>query len=59
MQAERGISPAEQHEVLLTSLDVRMRDVQQGPDGNLYIATERQSAGVVPDGTVIRVEPAP
>jgi len=50
---------AEQHEVLLTSLDVRMRDVQQGPDGNLYIATERQSGGAAPDGTVIRVEPAP
>ena len=50
---------AEQHEVLLTSLDVRIRDVQQGPDGNLYIATERASAGVVPDGTVMRIEPAP
>ena len=50
---------AEQREVLLTSLDVRIRDVQQGPDGNLYIATERQSTGVVPDGTVLRVEPAP
>jgi glucose/arabinose dehydrogenase len=50
---------AEQHEVLLTSLDVRIRDVQQGPDGNLYIATERASAGVVPDGTVMRIEPVP
>jgi glucose/arabinose dehydrogenase len=50
---------AEQREVLLTSLDLRIRDVQQGPDGNLYIATERASAGVVPDGTVMRIEPAP
>ena len=50
---------AEQHEVLLTSLDVRIRDVQQGPDGNLYVATERTSTGVVPDGTVLRIEPAP
>ena len=45
--------------LLLTSLDVRIRDVQQGPDGNLYIATERALAGVVPDGTVMRIEPAP
>ena len=50
---------AEQREVLLTSLDLRIRDVQQGPDGNLYIATERASTGVVPDGTVMRIEPAP
>jgi glucose/arabinose dehydrogenase len=49
----------EQREVLLASLDVRVRDVQQGPDGNLYIATELQSAGVNPDGTVMRIEPAP
>ena len=50
---------AEKREVLLRSLDVRIRDVQQGPDGNLYIATERGSAGVAPDGTVMRIEPAP
>ena len=49
----------EQREVLLASLDVRVRDVQQGPDGNLYIATELQSGGVNPDGTVMRIEPAP
>ena len=47
----------EQREFLLLSLDVRVRDVQQGPDGNLYIATELQSAGVMPDGTVMRIEP--
>ena len=50
---------AEQHELLLTSLDVRIRDVQQGPDGNLYVATERALTGVTPDGTVMRIEPAP
>ena len=49
----------EQREFLLLSLDVRVREVQQGPDGNLYIATELQSAGVMPDGTVMRIEPAP
>jgi glucose/arabinose dehydrogenase len=50
---------AEQREVLLTALDVRIRDVQQGPDGNLYIATEFSTAGATPDGTVMRIEPAP
>jgi len=45
--------------VLLTALDIRIRDVQQGPDGNLYFATERGSAGAIPDGTVMRIEPAP
>ncbi len=49
----------EQREVLLTSLNVRIRDVQQGPDGNLYIATEQESAGAMPNGTVMRIEPAP
>ena len=50
---------AEQREVLLASLDTRIRDVQQGPDGNLYIATEQESGGVAPNGTVMRIEPAP
>jgi glucose/arabinose dehydrogenase len=50
---------AEKREVLLASLNLRIRDVQQGPDGNLYIATERESTGVVPNGTVMRIEPAP
>ena len=49
----------EQREWLLMPLDVRVRDVQQGPDGNLYIATELLSGGVRPDGTVMRIEPAP
>jgi glucose/arabinose dehydrogenase len=49
---------AEQREVLLSSLDIRIRDVRQGPDGNLYIATEVESAGAVPDGTVMRIEPS-
>jgi len=50
---------AEQREVLLTSLNVRVRDVQQGPDGNLYVATELESGGTNPTGTVLRIEPAP
>jgi glucose/arabinose dehydrogenase len=48
---------AEKREVLLASLGLRIRDVQQGPDGNLYIATERGTAGARPDGTVMRIEP--
>jgi len=50
---------AEKREVLLASLGVRVRDVQQGPDGNLYVATERESTGTAPTGTVLRIEPAP
>ena len=48
---------AERRESLLTQLNVRIRDVQQGPDGYLYVATELRSAGVDPDGTILRIEP--
>ena len=51
-------SQAERREPLLTQLDIRIRDVQQGPDGNLYVTTELISAGNTPDGTVLRIEPA-
>lgn len=50
---------AEKREVLLAALDERVRDVQQGPDGNLYIVTEHESTGVKPNGMVFRIEPAP
>jgi aldose sugar dehydrogenase len=50
---------AEKREVLLATLGVRVRDVQQGPDGYLYVATERESAGTAPTGTVLKIEPAP
>jgi glucose/arabinose dehydrogenase len=49
---------AERRESLLTQLNVRIRDVQQGPDGFVYVATELRSAGVDPDGTILRIEPA-
>ncbi len=52
-------SQAERRELLLVPLDVRMRDVKEGPDGNLYVATERSSGGTTADGTVLRIEPAP
>ena len=51
-------SQAERREPLLTQLDIRIRDVVQGPDGNLYVATEKGSAGSNPDGTILRIEPA-
>ncbi|MEO8260756.1 MAG: PQQ-dependent sugar dehydrogenase [Acidobacteriota bacterium] len=51
-------SQAERREPLLTSLDIRVRDVVQGPDGCLYVATEKGSGGNTPDGTILRIEPA-
>ena len=51
-------SQAERREPLLTQLDVRVRDVGQGPDGLLYVATETRTAGEDPDGTILRIEPA-
>jgi glucose/arabinose dehydrogenase len=50
-------SQAERREPLLRQLNVRIRDVQQGPDGFIYVATELRSAGTAADGTVLRLEP--
>jgi glucose/arabinose dehydrogenase len=36
----------------------RIRDVQQSPDGYIYVATERAIRGDAADGTVLRIEPA-
>jgi glucose/arabinose dehydrogenase len=51
-------SQAERREPLLLPLNVRIRDVQQGPDGFVYVATELVSGGNDADGTVLRIEPA-
>jgi glucose/arabinose dehydrogenase len=51
-------SQAEPREPLLTQLGSRIRDVRQGPDGLLYVATEQRFGGTTPDGTVLRIEPA-
>jgi aldose sugar dehydrogenase len=51
-------SQAERREPLLRELGIRFRDVQQGPDGLLYVATEVRSGGNDPTGTVLRIEPA-
>ena len=50
-------SQAERREPLLTQLSIRIRDVQQGPDGNIYVATEKRFGGTDADGTVLRIEP--
>jgi glucose/arabinose dehydrogenase len=50
-------SQAERREALLTSLNIRPRDIQLGPDGNFYIATEGASGGNASDGLVLRIEP--
>lgn len=51
-------SQAEKREPLLVPLQERIRDVQQSPDGFLYVVTERASSGATADGTVLRIEPA-
>jgi aldose sugar dehydrogenase len=50
-------SQAERREPLLRPLNIRIRDVQQGPDGYIYVATEVRFQGTDPDGTVLRLEP--
>jgi aldose sugar dehydrogenase len=50
-------SQAERREGLLVPLRVRIRDVQQSPDGYIYVTTELGSGGNAGDGTVLRIEP--
>jgi aldose sugar dehydrogenase len=49
---------AEGREPLLNTLGVRVRDVRQGADGLLYVATELRFGGATADGTILRIEPA-
>jgi aldose sugar dehydrogenase len=51
-------SQAERREGLLVSLHERVRDVQQSPDGYIYVVTEHASGGDKSDGFVLRIEPA-
>lgn len=48
---------AELREGLLIPLQQRIRDVVQGPDGYLYVCTEKTFNSKTPDGTVLRIEP--
>jgi glucose/arabinose dehydrogenase len=50
-------SQAERREGLLVPLNIRIRDVQQGPDGYIYVATEGANGGSAADGTILRIEP--
>jgi glucose/arabinose dehydrogenase len=50
-------SQAERREGLLIPLKVRVRDVQQSPDGYIYVATEGASGGNASDGMVLKIEP--
>jgi glucose/arabinose dehydrogenase len=50
-------SQAEPREPLLAQLNLRIRDVQQGPDGYIYLATEKDFRGEAADGAVLRLEP--
>jgi aldose sugar dehydrogenase len=51
-------SQAERREPLLASLNIRVRDIQQSPDGYIYVATEGAIRGDAADGMVLRIEPA-
>jgi glucose/arabinose dehydrogenase len=48
----------EDRQSLLGELGVRFRDIEQGPDGYIYFATEVRYASGNPDGTILRIEPA-
>jgi glucose/arabinose dehydrogenase len=50
-------SQAERREGLLIPMRVRIRDVQQSPDGYIYVATEGSSGGNASDGMVLKIEP--
>ena len=51
-------SQAERREPLLLPLNIRVRDVQQSPDGYIYVATEQASGRGASDGMVLRIEPS-
>jgi aldose sugar dehydrogenase len=53
-QSQKVLRP----EPLLTGAGWRIRDVIQGPDGNLYVATESRYGESTPKGTIQRIEPA-
>ena len=61
---DQPLPQSERRESLLVPLDARVRDVRQGPDGNIYVAVERDlqlgpgSARLTPNGSILRIEPA-
>ena len=48
-----------QRGTMLEELNVRFRDIRQGPDGNIYVLTEGRLRGPKDtDGMLLRLEPA-
>lgn len=52
-----GGGQAEQRQPMLAELRMRFRDLEQGPDGYLYAATEAAYGSGKPDGAILRIEP--
>ena len=47
-----------QGDTMLRELNVRFRDIRQGPDGNIYVLTEGRLRGPKDtDGMLLRLEP--
>jgi len=55
-----SLGMARQVDAMLRELNVRFRDIRQGPDELLYVLTEGRSRGNQDtDGMLLRIEPAP
>ena len=53
-----GVDYIRQGDTMLRELDVRFRDIRQGPDGNIYVLTEGRLRGPRDtDGMLLRLEP--
>jgi glucose/arabinose dehydrogenase len=53
-----GVDYIRQGDTMLRELDVRFRDIRQGPDGNIYVLTEGRLRGPKDtDGMLLRLEP--
>ena len=47
-----------ERESMLTQLREEVRDIQQGPDGSIYVVTREDAAGTENSGKILRIEPA-
>jgi glucose/arabinose dehydrogenase len=60
VQLRFSLGMARQTDSMLRELNVRFRDIRQGPDELLYVLTEGRSRGNQDsDGMLLRIEPAP
>lgn len=50
-------SQDERRDTLLGQFRLRVRDIAQGPDELIYLATELSFGGANADGTILRIEP--